>query len=140
MNFEEHYRERLQKIIDKDPRYPAVAYDFVRAGVSFTGEHMREQGETSERFHITGQQLLEGLREFALNEFGPLAYDVLAEWNVTKTGDFGDLVFNLVDSNLLGASEEDSPDDFAHGYEFADAFLKPFVETGKMPEDLSKIA
>ncbi|MBT3380141.1 MAG: hypothetical protein HN742_15435 [Lentisphaerae bacterium] len=140
MNSEEHYRERLQKVIDKDPRYPAVAYDFVRAGVSFTGERLREEGEISERFHITGQQLLEGLRDLALNEFGPLAYDVLAEWNVTRTGDFGNLVFNLVESNLLGASEDDSPEDFADGYSFPDAFLKPFVETGEMPDDLSKIA
>lgn len=140
MNFEEHYRERLQKIIDKDPRYPAVAYDFVRAGVSFTGERLRGEGETSERFHISGQQLLDGLRDLALNEFGPLAYDVLAEWNVTETADFGNLVFNLVSSSLLGASDEDSPEDFAEGYTFADAFLKPFVEAGEMPDNLSRIA
>ncbi|OGV77229.1 MAG: hypothetical protein A3K19_07085 [Lentisphaerae bacterium RIFOXYB12_FULL_65_16] len=140
MNVEEEYRERLQKIIAADPRFPSDAYDFVRDAVSYTTRKLKVGEGTTPRRHISGQELLEGVRELALRQFGPLTIDVLTEWNIRRTDDFGSIVFNLVSHNLLGASEEDSPADFANGYDFQDAFVKPFQETGPLPSDLPKIA
>ena len=140
MSFEDEYREAIRDIIEKDPRYPPAAYDFVRDAVSFTTDRkLREGGEPSQLHHVSGQELLDGIRELALDQFGPLAMDVLDDWNVKKTVDFGNIVFNLVESRLLGASDEDSPQDFADGYDFVDAFVKPFVEVGPAPRDIPKI-
>ena len=51
---------------------------------------------------------------------------VLEEWNVKNSRDFGDIVFNMVESGLLAKTEKDTRDDFQNGYDFTDAFLKPF--------------
>ena len=137
---EQEYRQRLEQIIAEDPRYPAAAYDFLRDAVSYTGKKLTDKGNPEQRLHISGQQLLEGIRGFALEQFGPLSVDVFNEWGITRTEDFGNIVFNLVGNGLLGASEEDSPEDFAGGYEFEHAFVTPFAETKHPAEDLPKIA
>ena len=141
MSAEDEYRERVREIVKNDPRYRVEAYDFVRQAVSFTGDALRAQGrKTAGRFHISGGELLEGIRELAIQQFGTLAIDVLAEWGITSTEDFGNIVFALVNNSLLGASDEDSPEDFAHGYDFTEVFVKPFVETGDLPRNPPKIA
>jgi uncharacterized repeat protein (TIGR04138 family) len=140
MNIEEEYRDRLRKIIAADPRFPSDAYDFVRDAVSYTTRKLQAADAEAPRRHISGQELLEGIRDLALRQFGPLAIDVFTEWHVRCGEDFGSIVFNLVNHSLLGASDEDSPADFANGYDFQDAFVKPFQETGTPPGDLPKIA
>jgi len=52
---------------------------------------------------------------------------VLNEWGVSTTDDFGQVVFNLVNSGVLGKNETDSPNDFKNVFTFDDAFVKPFV-------------
>jgi len=70
--------------------------------------------------------LLDGLRQYALQEFGPMAKTVLEEWGVHECRDFGHIVFNMVEIGLLAKTEKDSRDDFQNGYDFTDAFCKPF--------------
>ncbi len=139
MNVDADFHNRVQKIVEADPRYQLAAYEFVCSAVTYTGQKLRAEGAAAERLHISGRQLLDGIRELALQEFGPLALDVLEEWGVKCTEDFGAVVFNLVEHNLLGASDDDSPEDFANGYDFIGAFLKPFVEVGEFPADLPTI-
>ena len=69
---------------------------------------------------------MEGMREYALQEFGPIARRVLSEWGITECVDFGNIVFNLVNEGLLGKTDEDSIEDFMDGYDFTEAFLHPF--------------
>ena len=76
--------------------------------------------------HVSGTELLEGIRRFALAEFGPLAMTVLNHWGISKTVDFGHLVFNLVEKGVLGKTSDDKLEDFADGYEFEHAFRGPF--------------
>lgn len=139
MNPDAEFTESVKKIVAQDPSYAVAAYEFVREAVSYTARKIRAAGKGGNR-HISGQQLLEGIRDLALAEFGPLALNVLEEWRIKRTEDFGTIVFKLVEHNLLGASEGDSPEDFADGYDFTEAFLKPFVEVGEIPPDLPKIA
>jgi uncharacterized repeat protein (TIGR04138 family) len=140
MNKEDEYRSEMETILREDPRYPEPAYEFVAAAVSHTARELGKTAAAPGRRHISGRELLEGIREIALRQFGPLTYDVLEAWGITRTEDFGSIVFNLVNHGLLGASEEDSPEDFADGYDFIEAFCKPFVETGSLPDDMPKIA
>jgi uncharacterized repeat protein (TIGR04138 family) len=81
--------------------------------------------------HVSGQELLAGIREFALAEFGPMAKTVLNSWGITRTEDFGEIVFNMVEIGLLGRTDKDSREDFANGYDFEEAFRKPFLPSGK---------
>ncbi|MBM4153239.1 MAG: hypothetical protein FJ220_06940 [Kiritimatiellaceae bacterium] len=110
----------LQMILAKDPRYTVEAYAFVRIGLDFTVRRLEAPR------HVSGQELLEGLREFALSEFGPMTKTVLGSWGIHRTEDVGEVVFNLVESGLLGKTEKDSRADFANGYDFDEAFRKPY--------------
>ena len=110
----------LAPILESDTRYSAEAYLFVREGLDFTVRRL----ETPR--HVSGQELLDGLREYAIKAFGPVAKRVLSEWGIHECVDFGYIVFNLVDQGLLGKTEKDSLEDFMDGYDFYDAFVLPF--------------
>ncbi len=116
--------ELLQGILDRDPRYTAEAYTFVRAGLDHTVRRL----ETPR--HVSGQELLDGIREFALAEFGPMSKTVLNSWGILRTEDVGEIVFNMVETGLLGKTDKDSRADFANGYDFDEAFRKPFQPRG----------
>jgi uncharacterized repeat protein (TIGR04138 family) len=130
---------RLTELLQKNPRYPREAYLFLFAGLERAQQIRAAEGGDQTGRHVRGPELLEALRDLALDEFGPLAHRVLSAWNVHRTEDFGHLVFNLVEAGLLGATPEDSLADFADGYDFQGAFLDPFAEEGEMPADLPPI-
>lgn len=106
----------LKELVQKDPRYPVDAYRFLFDALRFTVGRMPKQR------HVTGQELLDGIRRLALQQFGGMARTVLRHWNIHKTEDFGDMVFNLVEAELMGRTETDSRDDFRNGYDFNVAF------------------
>ena len=112
-------------ILAKDSRYARDAYAFVRESLDFTQKTIGKENRGQVR-HITGQELLDGIRQFALNQFGPMAVTVLEEWGVRNSRDFGEIVFNMVEIDLLAKTEKDNRDDFNNGYDFTDAFRKPF--------------
>lgn len=140
MDSEEEIRTRLARLLEADTRYAAAAYDFVREAVSCTSRARRRHRTGASRRHISGRELLDGIRALALREFGPFAVEVFDEWGVHDCADFGHIVFNLVEHRLLTASPEDSMADFKDGYDFGTTFVKPFVEAGQLPDDLPKIA
>ena len=122
---EVNFDEVVAQILEKDPRYHRDAYTFLREGLDFTQKLISKENRGATR-HVTGQELLDGLRQYALQEFGPMAKTVLEEWGVTQCSDFGNLVFNMVEIGLLAKTDKDSHDDFQAGYDFTDAFCKPF--------------
>ncbi len=123
----QQYREKLALLLAEDDRYPMAAYHFVADAVSYTVKKQESVVESAKNAHISGRELLEGIKEYALGQFGPLALDVLHDWHIQQTEDFGQIVFNMVRHNLLGASEHDSMVDFTGGYDFRHAFLRPFA-------------
>ena len=125
------FDEGLQKILAKDERYRRDAYLFVREALDYTQKNTPKDSR-GRIHHITGQQLLEGIRELALSQFGPMAATVLEEWGVHNCQDFGEIVFNMVEIELLAKQDSDSRADFAGGYEFFDAFRKPFLPANKL--------
>lgn len=110
----------LAAILDRDIRYAIEAYIFVREGLDYTVRQLKKPR------HVSGQELLEGIREYALSEYGPVAKRVLSEWGIHQCIDFGNIVFNLVNEGLLGKTAEDSIEDFSNGYDFTEAFLHPY--------------
>jgi uncharacterized repeat protein (TIGR04138 family) len=119
--------EAIEEIVQKDPRFDRDAYLFVREGLDFTVKMLKKNpsGPPSHR-HVTGQELLDGLRQFALEQFGPMSKTVLEQWGIKQCEDFGDIVFNMVEKGILGKTEQDSREDFKGGYSFDEAFVKPY--------------
>jgi uncharacterized repeat protein (TIGR04138 family) len=124
------FEEALAKIEAKDPRYHREAYLFVREALDHTQKTIGKDARGRIR-HVTGQELLIGIREFALQQFGPMTMTVLEEWGIRCCQDFGEIVFNMVEVSWLAKTEKDSRADFADGYDFEEAFRKPFLPKAK---------
>lgn len=107
---------KIEEIVSKDPGYKFEAYSFMMAGLHFTVSRL------SKARHVSGRELCEGLRDYALDQFGPLARTVLEYWGIHKTQDFGKIVFNLIDAELLRKTEADTLKDFEGVYDFKKAF------------------
>jgi len=122
------FSEVVVLICKEDPRFDRKAYDFVRLGLDHTVKELRKKDAArAERSrHVTGPELLEGLRGYALDQFGPLAKTVLNAWGVKRCRDFGDIVFNLIEYNVFSKTETDRREDFSDIYDFDQAFVKPF--------------
>lgn len=125
--------QRILQLLHNDRRYKFEAYQFVREGLEYAH---RELGlgcsapaseEPPPDAHVTGQQLSEALRLYALEQFGYLAKSVLRSWGVHKTGDFGEIVYNLIAINEMKKSERDCREDFDDVYDFDQAFIRDFA-------------
>jgi len=120
-----NFEQTLERILRQDARYHREAYLFVREALDYTQRIVTKNGKEPLR-HVSGQELLGGIRAYALQQFGPMARTVFDEWGVRACEDFGEMVFHMVESGLLSKTQSDSRDDFKGGYDFEDAFRKPF--------------
>lgn len=125
------FETTLALVLAKDPRYPRDAYLFVKDALDHTQKIVLKENKGEMR-HVTGQELLLGIRDYALVQFGPMTQMVFEEWGIKRCEDFGEIVFNMVEIGLLGKTEKDSRDDFGGGYDFDDAFRKPFLPSSKI--------
>ena len=116
MEKENEFKEKVDKIIKKDPRYKPQSYAFVMGALDYT------LGKLEKPRHITGRELLEGIKELAKEEFGPTAKLVFEHWGIKTTEDFGNIVFNLVEAGIMSKTEEDSIEDFKEVFDFTEEF------------------
>jgi uncharacterized repeat protein (TIGR04138 family) len=146
------FEQALEQIQAKDSRYARDAYLFVREALDHTQKNVikaaresrsahdtRKPEELAVR-HVTGQELLDGIRIYALEQFGPMVPTVFEEWGLHQCSDFGEIVFNMVEIGLLAKTEKDSREDFKNGYSFDDAFRKPFLPESKLQESNKPVA
>jgi uncharacterized repeat protein (TIGR04138 family) len=120
----------LVKLLCEDRRYKLDAYQFVREGLGHAQELLYpagEEGETKISRHITGQDLCHALRHLAHDRYGYLALPVLQSWGVNCTGDFGEVVYNLIKIGEMSKSPGDCRSHFDHVYDFEQALLLDFV-------------
>ena len=121
-----YFNPKLAAVVKNDPRYAYEAYDFVFHAIQHTQRMMgrempRENESVQKRHHVSGPELLEGIRKLALAEFGMMAKTVFDMWGIHATDDWGNIVFNLIDAELMRRTPEDSLDDFHAVYDFASA-------------------
>jgi uncharacterized repeat protein (TIGR04138 family) len=124
-----NFEEVVERIAAQDARYHRDAYYFLREALDFTQKQHnkpRKSAPETPGHHVTGQELLDGIRQFALQQYGPMTRTVLEEWGIRRCEDFGEIVFNMVEQRLLGKTDKDSRDDFQGGYEFEGAFEEPY--------------
>ena len=117
-------------------RYPLDAFLFIQRGLDHTVRHLHgdddealelpEDPEELEAFeksrHVSGRQLCEGIRDFAIAQYGMLAPVVLGRWNVRRSADFGRIVFEMVDAGMMRKTDEDRVEDFDDVFDFREAF------------------
>lgn len=122
----------LAEVVRRDPRYTYEAYEFVFAALAHTqkmlGRLPRGQPETEvgPQHHVSGKELLAGVRDLALREFGLMARTVFRMWGINRTDDFGEIVFNLVESKLMSKTNEDNRADFHAIYDLDEALVKNY--------------
>ena len=118
--------ERLERSIEElarqDKRYPPAAYMLVFDGLECA------LAKLPARRHVTPRELIEGVREAALKQWGLLARTVLESWNIRSSGAIGDLVFNLIERKLLVAGADDNRTQFEDAFDFHDGFDRAFAE------------
>lgn len=118
------FHETLDQVVERDPRYSREAYGFLREALEFTQKKRRKS--RAESTHVSANELLEGFREYSLQQFGPMGLTVLEYWGVRSTGDVGRMVFNLIEAGVFGRADDDRIEDFENGFSFEEAFVTPF--------------
>jgi uncharacterized repeat protein (TIGR04138 family) len=127
-----NFDEVLETVLAQDARYSRDAYHFLREALDHTQKAVAKARKGGAR-HVTGKELLEGIREFSLKQFGPMTLTVFHEWGVRSCEDFGNMVFNLVGAGLLSKTKDDTQEDFRSGYDFEEVFRHPFLPRSKQP-------
>ena len=137
----------LAELLRRDKRYHLDAYVFVFDALRYAHEQLgmgRSPGsiedtvvdnQIEEERHITGQQLCEAIRLYAVKQYGGLAKSVLNHWGVQATSDFGEIVFNLISIGQMRKTDSDRREDFDHVFNFDEAFRDTF---GPLTSDSGK--
>ncbi len=134
-----NFDDTVEGILARDPRYAREAYTFVREALDFTQKLIVRENRGQIR-HVSGQELLDGIRQFALQQFGPMSVTVFEEWGIRNCRDFGDIVFNMVETSLLAKTDRDTREDFRNGYDFTEAFRKPFWPSQRSISETKSVA
>ena len=144
----------LAKFIREDGRYRFDAYVFVFESLSYAQQHLNMGGgpavddaveETMEddidpeeddddppEHHVSGQELCEAIRLYALDQFGYMAKCVLNNWGIHSTSDFGTIVFNMIEIGQMRKTDQDRREDFDDVFDFDEGLVEQFKIT--MPE------
>lgn len=124
------HHPKLDEVVRRDPRYTYEAYVFVFDALAHTlrmlGRVPPREGKAEPDSHVSGPQLLEGVRDLALREYGLMARTVFRAWGINSTADVGEIVFNLVAANLMSKTAEDSRDDFRDVYDLDQVLVRDY--------------
>lgn len=136
----------IGQLLKDDPRYSLGAYLFVFEALRYAQEEMglgveipsevteedepeeSSSGESSgpQPRHLTGQQLCEAMRQYALEQYGYMAKCVFNQWGVESTSDFGEIVFNLIRVGEMRKTPQDRREDFNDVFDFDEGLTKRF--------------
>ena len=115
----------MDRIVAKDNRYDREAYLLLYEALEHTQKTLNSTGRRSR--HVSGQELLEGIRSYLVEHYGCMTLTLLQQWGIRSTEDFGEIVFNLVENNLLSKTDKDTREDFKGGYDFDEVFRRPWL-------------
>lgn len=130
----EDFDEKVGQMVARDPRYAKEAYKFVREVLA----RAQKKGAPGKKIqvqqpqHVSGRELLESMRQYTLKEFGPMGRHVLAEWGIFRCEDVGEIVFNMVEAEILSKRKQDVREDFAGGFDFEEALARLFLPPSKL--------
>lgn len=122
-------KEKIVQLLAADPRFGWEAYLFIEEAVQHTqatlGRQLKEgQDEPGEDHHLSARELCNGIRDLAMERYGPLAGAVVKQLGIRETKDVGDLVWNMVEHELLIKSDSDQKEDFRDLFDLREEFSK----------------
>ena len=127
MNMEDP--QKFFELLKKDHRFSLESYRFVNDALTYAQNVMKlgkkevsePAGEVApeEEDHVTGQDLCVAVCKFALEQYGYMAKLVLHNLGIRKTGDIGDIVYNMIDIGCLRRAENDRREDFDNVFDLA---------------------
>ena len=124
------HHPKLEELVRRDARFPCEAYEFVFAALAHTQEMLGRvpppEGPAGQDYHVSGPQLVEGVRDLALREFGLMARTVFRLWGINRTDDFGDIVFNLIEGGLMSKTDRDNRADFHDLFDLDQALVRDY--------------
>ncbi len=127
----EQFNKKVDKICDQDLRYRKEAYAFIMQALSYTQKKLKRDR------HVSGEELLEGIKDFLMHQFGPMTMRVLTHWGIKTTEDFGNIIFNLVHNKVLSKTEEDNIHIFRNGYDLEEVFTHGYRQ--KLAKKISRM-
>ena len=128
-------------LLEQDRRYSFEAYVFLFEALHFAQNVLQMGAESptelvaedeaprGEEHHVSGQDLCEAIRRYALEQYGYMAKTVLNSWGLHNTRDFGEIVFNLIRIGQMRKTPSDTQVDFDNIYDFDVAFKQQFKIT-----------
>jgi uncharacterized repeat protein (TIGR04138 family) len=124
------FEQSVVSILKRDKRFDPHAYFFLKDALDFTLKRIAENNGGQAR-HVSGPELLEGCRDFALEQFGPMASTLMTEWSIRKCQDLGDMVFHLIEEQVFGKQDSDKKEDFSEVFDFEASLVTPFLPKGR---------
>lgn len=124
------FEQSIVSILKRDKRFDPHAFFFLKDALDFTLKRISESNAGQLR-HVSGPELLEGCRDFALQQFGPMASTLMNEWGVRKCQDLGDMVFLLIEEQVFGKQDSDKREDFSGNFDFEESLVTPFLPARK---------
>jgi len=122
------FMDAVKAVIARDDRFELGAYYFLKDALDFTVKRAMDNNGGEQR-HVTASELLIGLRDLALQEFGPMASTMISEWGITQCSDIGIMVFQLIEEGAFGKQDSDTPEDFANIFSLQESLAAPFLPT-----------
>jgi len=116
------FLREIEALAERDGRYAREAYLFIYDALQHTVDRTGKSSKPRDQRHVSGKELLGGISEYALGQFGPLTLTVFEHWGIRETRDFGEIVFGLVESNLMSKTDQDTVEDFVGVYDFGVEF------------------
>ena len=125
------FEKSVVSILKREKRFEPHAYFFLKDALDYTLKRIAENNGGQAR-HVSGPELLAGFRDYALEQFGPMASTLMREWGIRKCQDVGDMVFHLIEEQVFGRQESDSREDFSGVFDLEDSLIKPFLPQGQI--------
>jgi len=127
-----HFEQSVGTIVRRDRRYHPHAYFFLKEALDFTLRRVAG-GAGGQPRHVSGPELLDGFRDHALEQFGPMAATLMAEWGVRQCADVGEMVFNLINEQVFGKQDSDRKEDFIGSFDLDESLRTPFLPKRRPP-------
>lgn len=127
------FEQAIVSILGRDKRFDPHAFFFLKDSLDFTLKRAAD-GNSGLSRHVSGGELLEGFRDLALEQFGPMASTLMIEWGIRECSDVGEMVFLLIEEQMFGKQDSDTKEDFLGTFDMQEALTHPFLPTRATPK------
>ncbi|MES2996698.1 MAG: Minf_1886 family protein [Verrucomicrobiota bacterium] len=124
------FEHSVVAILKRDQRFDAQAYLFLKEALDFT---LKRHESAGNQRHVSGGELCAGFRDLALEQFGPMASTLMEEWGVRGCEDIGAIVFLLIEEQIFGKQDSDTPEDFTGHFDLRTELGTPFLPAARNP-------